>query len=950
MRYLLLFFLLLVLTAPAWAQARSRPAPEPGTISGIITDSATGQPLREASVALLNGRDSSYVTFTITDGDGRFRLRRVAFGSYQLLFTFPGHESRRHAVRLTPDLPATDLGNLRMAPLMQTLGEVVIQQERAPVSISGDTLAFSAKAFRTQPNAPVEALLRKLPGVEVDRDGNIRAQGQAVNRVLVDGKPFFGDDPRVATRNLPADIVDQVQVFDQQSDQAALSGIDDGNRQRTMNLVTRRDKRKGYFGQNTAGGGTHDRYRGQLGLNRFNNGRQLSLLGMANNVNQAGFGDNGGLPGPDGLNLGAGGLPGNGFLNGGPGGGGPFAGGGGRIVIGGGGRRGESGEQPSSITETGALGLNYRDAWGKRAEVAASYLASRTTVTTDQQRHRQQVVPATPGDELPAALVTDEHAFDRSRATGHRLNLRLDYTLDSLTSLRLTPGLAWQAGAQHHLTGQQSQVNGRLLNQGQTRYDATTGALAGVGSALLMRRFAREGRTASANLTTTLNNQDGETFNRADNTLLVPDTLAGRRALNQRIGSAAGIISHVVTLAYTEPLSLTRKLQLQAGLTDSRARGDRRVDDFEPGTGQYSAANELLSNRFTSAYTARRVGLALQTRRLRYGWTVGLDAQQADLQVSNLSADSLVSRRFTNLLPNATFTWNGPRGRTLRVNYRARLSPPAPAQLQPVRDVTNPLNVQAGNPALLPERTQQLTASYNHFNMTTNRSVFGLLTASRTQDRITSATTISPAGAQLTRPVNADGYRALMGYFSLGQRLASPRLNVNATGTGNVSRALSFVNGATNEARSWQIGPGASLNSAFNEKLEVTLRGSFTRQAVRYSLLPARNESFWTSTLMADAYLRLPGHLVLTTDLWYTANTGRAAGFNRRVALWNAGMAWQLLRNQQGEVRLQVLDLLNQNRGIQRNVTDTYIEDVRSRVLTRYWLVSFSYNLRHFGV
>lgn len=935
MRYFLLVFCLL--TGPFLrAQPSSQPRPPaPATIAGVVVDSLSGKPLREASVALLSGRDSSYVTYTVTDGDGRFVLRKVAPGAYQLLVTSLGYASQRRPVRMLEAVPVA-VGTVQLVALTHDLGEVVIEQERAPVSIQGDTIAFNAQAFKTQPNAAVEALLKKLPGVEVDRDGTIRAQGQTVNRVLVDGKPFFGDDPKIATRNLPADIIDQVQLYDQQSDQAAFSGMDDGNRQRTINLTIKRDKRKGYFGTNAAGGGTDGRYRGQLGLNRFNNGRQLSALASANNVNQQDFGDTGGLPTPDG-----------GF---GPGG--PLSGslGGGRVVVAGGSgsRTGANpaAQQPTTITETGAAGLNYRDAWGRRAEVATSYFATRAVVTSDHQRRRENVA----GGEDGAPLITNQSAAGRTHTLGHRANLRLDYVLDSLTSLRVAPTAAWQTVGQLSTTDQQTTATQQLLNRSLTRYDATNQVLAGAGNALLMRRFGRAGRLFSANLNTTLNNQDGAAINQATNTFFDSSGTVQPTQIHQRIGQDEASRTHVLTFSYVEPLSLVHKLEVRAERTDTRARAARTVADYADATGQFDQLNPAFSNQFDYGFTATRAGLTVQTRRLRYGYAVGVDAQRADLRVENQSLATTSHRRFTTLLPSAMFTWTGSRSRTLRFNYRTRLAPPTATQLQPVVDNTNPLNLQVGNPALRPETYHLLTATYQQFNVAANRSIFGVLTATGAQNRIVSATTYDARGIQLTQPVNADGYRALTGFLSAGQRLTPQRLNFNLTTNAATTRGLSFVDSQPNVAHTWQLGQGVSVNSAFNEKLELGLGANLTWQQARYRLLPQQNTAYWTQRLTADLYYQLPGRLVLTTDLWYTATTGRAAGYNQRVVLWNGGLARQFFRNRQGELKLSVFDLLGQNRGITRNVTDTYLEDVRSRVLMRYWLLSFTYQLRRFGV
>ena len=929
MRLFLLLSLLLGLAAAGWAQAPTRPGQ--GTVRGTLADSTTGRAIREASVSLTLARDSSYVAFGLTDGDGNFALRNVAPGRYVVRVTALGYRARLVPVAVAAaDLTPT-VGTLRLGPLSQKLGEVVVTQERAAVSVSGDTIAFNAKAFKTQPNAAVESLLKKLPGVEVDRDGSIRAQGQAVNRVLVDGKPFFGDDPKMATRNLPADIIDKVQLYDQQSDQSAFSGIDDGNRQRTLNLVTKRDKRKGYFGANGVGLGTNGRYQARLGVNRFNNGRQISVLAQANNLNQQGFSDNGGP------SVGDFGLPG----------GGPGAGGGLMRLQVGGGRQNAPGAtaQPTDITESGAVGLNYRDAWGKRAEVATSYLASRATVTTDQQVRRENVA-GLPGPEASLPLITEQSLLNRSTATSHRFNLRLDYGLDSLTSLRLTPYGWWQTTDLARDNEQQSRVGLRPLNQGQSRYQVLADNPNAGGSALLMRRFAKLGRTLSANLTSTYSDQDGTALNQATNTFFDP---ASTLQLSQRTAQRGPVRNHALSLSLAEPLSLRTKVEGHYSFTDARTDGRRLTTDFNEASGQHDRLNAGLSNEFSSLFQANRAGLTLQKRRLRYTWALGLDAQQARLRVHNLSADTTVNRRFTSLLPNAVFSYTGSRNRSLRLNYRTRLNAPNAAQLQPVRDNANPLSVQTGNPALRPEYVQSLVGTFSQFDAATNRSVFALLNGSRVDDRMVSATAFSARGVQTTRPVNADGFYSLSGYLSLGQRLATRKINLNLTTNGSFVKSPSFVNSAPNTGRTWSLGQGASVNSAFNEQLEFGLSANVTYQNAAYSRLTEQNTDYLTQTLTADVFYQLPARFVLTSDLWLSNNTGRAAGFNQRVALWNVGLTRQFFANKQGELKLQAYDLLNQNRSVVRNTTETSVEDVRSRVLQRYFLLSFTYNLRQFG-
>ncbi|MGI4742223.1 MAG: outer membrane beta-barrel protein [Janthinobacterium lividum] len=934
MRQAGILLILLLMGVGRASYAQSTPRAGVGTVQGTVLDSAAGQPLREASVTLLQARDSSYVTFSLTDGSGHYALRNVRLGQYLLVVNALGYKSLQRPVAVTAAQPTVELPPLRPRAEARQLGEVVVTHEQAPVSVHGDTVAFSARAFKTQPNAAVEQLLKKLPGVEVDRDGTIRSQGQPVNKVLVDGKPFFGDDPKMATRNLPADIIDRVQLYDQQSDQASFSGIDSGERQRTINLVTRRDKRRGYFGTEQAGLGTTGRYQTKLGLNRFNNGRQLSALAQVDNLNQQGFSDAASL----GLGEGVGGEASS--LSGGSGGFVLAAPGGARLAgssAGGGGQVG--------VTESALGGLNYRDAWGPRLEVVGSYLATRATTLNDQQAQRQNLT----GDVTSAVPLTEHRAASRARTTSQRANLRLDYRLDSLTSLRLTPNLIGQTTDQLRTADQQTSLTGSLLNQSASRYDAQARSLSGGGNALLMRKFRRVGRTLSANFNLGFDRQSGLALNQSANTFFTTAGVGTPQVLDQQIDQATPRQTGVLTLAYTEPFTLRHQLEAHYSYTAAPSQARRLTTDYDATTGQYDGYNALLSNDFTSRYAAQRAGLTWQTRRLRYTYNLGLDAQQATLSLDNQTAESSLRRAYPTWLPQANFSYTGAGSRSLRLGYRTTLTAPAASQLQPVPDNSNPLSLRRGNPDLRPEYGHSLTATYHQFDLARGRSVLALLAGTAVRHRIVSATAFDAAGVRTTQPTNADGYFMLNGYLSLGQRLPTHQLNLNASTSANLSRSPSFINGQPNVARTWALTQTLSANSAYNERLELGLNTNFTYQQADYSASPLANTAYFTQAISGDVYWRLPGRWVLTSDAYFTNITGLAAGYNQRGLRWNAGLAYQLFARRQGEIRFYVFDLLNQNRSVVRNATDTYLEDVRSRVLRRYLLLRFTYQVKSFG-
>jgi len=597
------------------------------------------------------------------------------------------------------------------------------------------------------------------------------------------------------------------------------------------------------------------------------------------------------------------------------------------------------------ITEAASGGLNYRDAWGSRLEVAGSYLATRATTLNDQQTQRQNLTGAVPG----AVPLTDRRAASRARTTSQRASLRLDYQLDSLTSLRLTPSLSWQTTDQLQTADQQTTRAGQLLNQSTSRYAAQARSLNGAGSALLLRKFKRAGRTLSANANLGLDRQSGQALNQSTTAFGSAGGVGLPAVLDQQIDQATPRQTAVLTLAYTEPLSLRHRLEAHYSYTTAPSQARRLTTDYNAASGQYDLDNNLFSNDFTSRYAAQLVGAVWQTRRLRYTYNLGLEAQQATLSLDNQTAETSLRRAYPTLLPQANFSYTGAGSRSLRLGYRTTLTAPAASQLQPVPDASNPLSIRVGNPDLRPEYGHHLTATYNQFDPARGRSLTGLLTGQAVQHRLVAATTFDAAGVRTTRPVNADGYVRLTGYLALGQRLPTHQLNLNASTSADFSRGQSFLNGQPNVARTWVLTQALSANSAYNERLELGLHANFTYQQAAYSASAAANAAYFTSAISGDVYWRLPGRWVLTSDVYVATNAGLAAGYNQRVLRWNAGLAYQLFAARQGELRLYAFDLLNQNRSALRTATDTYIEDVRSRVLPRYLLLSFTYQLKSFG-
>lgn len=918
----LIVCLLLLSLSPVFAQ---KPIPA-GEISGAVLDSASRKPLRMASVSLLHARDSTYVTATTTGGDGDFRFRKVSPGSYRLLVTFMGYKNLSLPITVGNDAPA-HMGTLLMTEQGTQLNEVVIRQEAPPVTIKQDTIEFNARSFKTQPNAQVEELLRKLPGVEVGRDGSIKANGQAVNKVLVDGKPFFGNDPKMATRNLPADIVDKVQMYDQSSDQSQFSGVDDGDRERTINITIKKDKGKGYFGQNALGAGPKSgdqsgRYEAKLNVNRFNNhnggpNRQISLIGQANNLNQQNFTISEGGGGPQLI-----GQPGGGD-------GGPTA--------------------PSNITEVAALGANYRTEsnavrWGKRSEMAASYFASRAVTTTDQQSHRENILPG-------QSLLTDQTNYSKNTLLTHRINGRFDLPIDSLTSLRFTPNISFQT---KDLLSKNNSFSYRSLmdslNKGLTHYDLHGNGLNGYNNLLFMRKFHKEGRSLSANLNSVLTRGNTTAYNRSDNTFFDTLTTEPRQSIDQRNAQNQFALQNTVNVSFTEPISFTQKLEFRYAYSNSFGKLLRNVANKTEETEQYDQPDFSLSRNFANTFETNRLGATFQTRRLRYTIALGADGQLASLRPVDRSADAGYRSRYAYFMPNALFSYTFRGNKNLRLQYRTRVVSPGITQLIPVADNSNPLNISIGNPDLRPEYYHNLTLTFSISSRGGSDNLFVFSSFNQSNNRIGVSTRTNESGVQVITPVNTRGFMSGNAFAAISKKIEPLHLSVSLSTQGSLARNTNVINGSDNVTTSTSIGQGLRMQSDYNGRIDYGLSARVTYQQARYSLLSQQNMQYWSQYATADVHLQLPGNMTMTTDLTYNGNTGRAEGYNQRFLLWNASIAKQFLRTRQAEVRLQVFDLLNQNRSLVRNAGDAYIEDVRSRVLKRYFLISLVYNLRKFGV
>jgi hypothetical protein len=848
------------------------------------------------------------------------------------------------------------LGTLALRAGGVSLKGVEVVGKAAAAVQKGDTAQFNAGSYKTNPDANAQDLITKMPGVTLDPStGKVQAQGEQVQRVLVDGKEFFGNDPDAVLRNIPAEIIDKVQVYDRASDQAQFTGFDDGNQQKTINIVTRPQFRNGTFGRVLAGYGPRDdRYRLSGNVNSFQGQQRLSVVAQSNNVNEQNFGTED-LLGVVGTSRQGGGQ--------GPRGQDGRAGGGGRP----GGQGGQGGNnasdflvsQQGGISRTHALGLNYSDAWGRKTDVQGSYFFNLSDNTARTSLLRRYVAPAGTTQDLRY----NENSLSASRNVNNRFNLRLEHKFDSLNSLIWRPSLSVQRN-----TGNNGLAGRTFLAKGDeagTTQGANTSdyrsALTGITASnqlLFRHRFAKRGRTVSVGLNTTYTDKEGD-HNLLSSTAAVD---GGTTLLNQFSELTQQGWAWNGNLAYTEPVSPFSQVQAEYRVSYTPNDSDKKTYDFSPGEQTYSLLNDTLSSVFQSRYLTNVGELSYRYQHQDLQWMVGAAVQNAQLRSDQeFPRPSVTERTFLNVLPNALVRYNFSRQQNLRLTYRASTNPPSISQLQEVVNNANPLQLTTGNPNLRQESRHNLFLRYSTAVPEKSTSFFALLGGSYTNNYITNNTLyaglepltvdgiVVPAGGQLTRPVNVDRQYTLRSFvnYSLPLRFAKSNLNLNANATYSQTPGLVFSQ--LNYSRTPTVGLGMVLSSNISPELDFTLSSNSSQSYVRNSLPSQANRRYFRqNTALRFSWILVKG-ITLQSDVSHQLYKGLAAGFNQHFVLWNASIGKKLFARQQGEIKLYAFDLLAQNNSLQVNNTAAYTEDVQTNILRRYFMLMFTYNIRRFA-
>ena len=918
-------FIFVITSFTAFAQ------PVKKQIRGKLVDE-TNKPVDYATVAVVNASDSTLEKSTVSDKSGDFTINDLKNGNYRLIVSQLGLKNYVQPFEISNAKPTIDFGTLQMKKEVHVLNEVAVKGEKNPVTIKKDTVEFNAGSFKTQANDNLEALVKKLPGMDVDKDGKITTGGKDVKKVMVDGREFFGNDPKAATKNLPADAIDKVQVIDDKTDKAKNTGIDDGQRDKVMNVTLKADKKKGWFGNATAAGGTHDRYLGQFNMNHFDDKKQLSFLFLSNNVNESGFSF-------DDLNNFTGGNVFDAFSSG-NGGNSISVSSSGRVNVNG----AFSGVNDGLITNHSG-GINYSDIYGKKEQLKfnANFI---TTISSNS------LIKLSDIQDNPNNLFTRQNTNGNNTSNSYRLNFSFDYKLDSLTNIKFKPSISTTLNKNNSslfsntLNGALDSINNisQLLN-GKKISPAYGGQFSinhklhnGKGSV----NFFANGNYSKSDYDYTntsssryfAGNQTGSDINQ-------------QASQNNNATFFSGTASYVRQLSAKHKINLT----LSQSFDYRRQLADQFTLDYNGVTGKYEIINPLLSGNFNNRnwrYTTT-AGLNKSTDEttLNFNFAVADLGLQGDFTSNNKF--STVKRDAFAPVPNASFSYRKKNGANFYISLGTDVSLPSATDLQPVFNNTDPLYIKQGNPDLVMSRSLNTNLNFSHFDFKTNNFFNVYASFSNTWNGFSTKSTVDANGITTSQPINTDGNYSSNFGFNFGKPTKIKGLKINLGLNGNISRFVNIINDHENAVR--RMSPGLSLGSSFdNDTWQLSLRTYSTYNNAKNSFQSLADQTYYTFSNTFNASVKPIKDWRLFSDVTQRLFRGSPASANTSFYIWNAGLERTFLKKQNLTFSLNAFDILNQNSGIQRNISTTgIVENDQTNIVGRYFYAKLIYKITRVG-
>lgn len=904
------------------------------TFKGKLIDETDNTPVVGTTVILSpNTKDSGTIQTKATNTKGEFEFNGLYPMSYTLKTSDINYESisQRIVLQASNKQPVV----IPVTRVTSTMEGVTIVAKTPPMKQKGDTTEFAASQFKVNPDATADDLIKKMPGISVDASGNVTTLGEQVKKVTVDGRDFFGDDATAALKNLPAEIVDKIQVFDRLSDQAAFTGFDDGNSTKTINIVTKKGMNNGQFGRVYAGYGTDNRYSAGGNVSYFKGARRITFLGLFNNVNQQNFSSEDLLGVTSSSGRGSGRSGGN------------RGGSGNNFLVG----------QTNGISRTNAFGINYSDQWSKKVDVSGSYFFNNSNTGNAQSSNTQYFIKGA------IDQFYDETNASSANNYNHRINFRLNYKIDDKNSITFTPSVSFQKNSSEKNNNGLRYITATELVS--TANSATTSDNSGYNSnnnVLYRHAFAKKGRTISLNLSAGFNHRDGETFLNSNNTYYSGGALILDTTTNQFTDQLVNGNNYAANVSYTEPIGKKGQLQISYSPSVTKSKSDREVFRFDRGTDKYSEFDTAYSNKFDNTTISHTTGASYRIGNKDNMFTIGISYKFLELNSDQIFPDKLtVNKRFNNVLPNMIWRKKLSAKSNFNIMYRMATNTPSIKQLQNVINNSNVLFLSSGNPNLKQQTSNTLSTRYTYNNTQKSRSLFANIFLQQTNNYIANASYIATAdsmlndgiilykGSQLSKPVNLDGYISLRTLLTYSMPLRFIKSTFNLNGGVMYSKTPGIVNNLNSISNNYTYNTGVVVASNISQYIDfnVSYNAYFTN--TKNTINTALNTNYVSQNARLQVNVLSKNGWFVQHDIANSTYSGLSDGFNQSYWLWNAGVGKKFLKNQAGELKLSVFDLLKQNQSITRTVDPTYIEDVRNQVLQQFFMLTFTYNLKNFG-
>jgi len=908
----------------------SRPAlAQYSHISGSVADTMEKRSMANASILLLRPADSILIAHTRTDASGAFRLKKIPTGHYLLLVTYPSYADYVDEID-AKDTAGVVLPTIPLVLKSKLLEAVVVQGNRA-VRIKGDTTEFTADSFRTEAGASVEDLLKKLPGIQVDRNGKITAQGERVKKVLVDGEEFFGDDPTLVTQNLRADMVDKVQVYDKKSDQATFTGIDDGQREKTINLKLKNGKKNGYFGRLTAGAGTDGYYDEQLMANYFKNKEKLAAYGIISNTGKTGLNwserDNYGQSFAGSIDV----DETTGSLS--------WAGGNNDDLDT---WSGQYEGQGYPAVKTG--GAHFNNKWDDDMQsLNGNYKYMDLAVKGNSTTNTENILPDT-------LYFNNQQQTFNNRIIRHTIDGNYELKFDTTSSIKIMA----DGGTDHKTTFNQFTsdylaADSSVVNS-SNRTTSTTGDKRIVNSNFLWRKkLGRPGRTVSLNVRENYTDDASSGYLYSDTRFYQGGLISSDSLINQYKDFRTTTTLLDTKATYTEPLSRYSFLVGNYGVVVNNSHSDR--NSFNESNGKYTALDSLYSNDYQYNVFMQRGGLAYTLIKKKLRFSAGTDLGFANFRQRDLVADTSTTRKFVNWYPTAAIGYAFSSMSRLGISYQGITTQPSVTQIQPILTNEDPLNVYIGNPGLKPQFANNFRLFYNSWKVLTQSGMYADLSAAFTPDFISTSSTVDATGKRTNQYVNVNGtynYNGSGNYSWFWKKLnLHPWFGVTASG----SNTVNIVNGVPNTTTSGTYGFGPGFWTSKEKKFDFNMDVSFAYTTSRSSINSGVTTHYWTYTFQPNGNLYLPLKFQLHADAEINLRQKTSVfDNNNNVVKIDVWFGKKFLKHDNLLVKVAVNDLLNQNIGFNRTVNSNFISQNTYSTIRRFGMLSVVWNFNKSGL